>query len=135
MPFRNPNPQRRHIVTDCAVRNAVFDRNAGNRLKTREEYAAKLDEYLDGNESAGRRFDVAGWSFTRLVDDSYRVYRRLYKSESEEHLSACFSRGVRDFRDGIEFDDCPYKGKGVDRQRSQWESGFRAAENKSAKDK
>lgn len=52
----------------------------------------------------------------------------------QEHLAACFSRGVRDFRDGIEFDDCPYQGKGVDTQRkSQWETGYRAAEKKSQK--
>lgn len=46
-----------------------------------------------------------------------------------EQLSACFSRGVRDFKDGLEYYDCPYIGGGVNLQRMrEWMKGYSVAE-------
>lgn len=49
----------------------------------------------------------------------------------DEHLSACFSRGVREYKEGLGLEDCPYKGKGVDTQRArEWKRGFECAERR-----
>ena len=71
---------RHSIVRDCGVRAAVFDREHGNRIKTRDEFRNIVDDFLDGNKQAGAAFDANGWDFTRLVSDAFRVYREHYAS-------------------------------------------------------
>jgi hypothetical protein len=52
----------------------------------------------------------------------------------KEHLTSCFSRGVRDYKEGLYLTDCPYTGKGVDTQRAdKWRKGFKCAEKKYGK--
>jgi len=51
-----------------------------------------------------------------------------------EHLTACFSRGVREFNEGFDKTDCPYVGEGFNRlRREQWVRGFEAAEKSNKK--
>jgi len=76
--------KRADIVRDCGVRAGRFDREHGNRMKTRDEFHNTVDDFLDGHSAAAATFDAHGWDFARLVSDSYQVYLRHYRATKTE---------------------------------------------------
>ena len=68
--------KRSDIVRDCGVRAARFDREHGNRQKTRDEFRNVVEDFLDEHKYAGDAFDAHSWSFMRLVADAFRMYQK-----------------------------------------------------------